>query len=411
MKEPKDVAPPLDLEARSAMAAQVSQSAPRDAAAVLRPLPDAQVVEILAGVYPSVAQQILLEFKEDRRRAILAAAPDDANLRWDRNLTYPEDSVGRLMEPPTAVFRPEVRIADAIERLRVIVKHAVVTYGFVTDEADRLLGVIVMRDLLLEDKHKHLSEIMIRAPFSLHPGLDLTAAMRLTLNRHFPVYPVTDDEGRLIGLVRGQTLFEAQAIEISAQAGSMVGVEKEERLATPWGRSLRLRHPWLQLNLLTAFLAAGVVGLFQGTIDRLVILAVFLPVLSGQSTNTGCQALAVALRGITLGELKPGKGRALVFKEALLGLANGTFVGLSAGLGMYIFARMEKNPAAATLALTVFVAMAGACAITGTFGAMIPLVLRRFGADPATASSIFLTTISDVASMGFFLALATWLVR
>ena len=101
-------------------------------------------------------------------------------------------------------------------------------------------------------------------------------------------------------------MFEAKAIEISLQAGSMVGLEKEERLATPWSASLRIRHPWLQLNLLTAFLAAGVVALFQGTIDRLVILALFLPVLAGQSGNTGCQALAVTLRGMTLGELKRG---------------------------------------------------------------------------------------------------------
>ena len=111
----------------------------------------------------------------------------------------------------------------------------------------------------------------------------------------------------------------------------MVGVEKEERLSTPWPRSLRFRHPWLQLNLLTAFLAAAVVGAFQGTIDRLVVLAVFLPVLAGQSGNTGCQALAVTLRGLTLGELRHGGGRRLVLKEALLGLLNGALVGLTAG--------------------------------------------------------------------------------
>jgi magnesium transporter len=113
-------------------------------------------------------------------------------------------------------------------------------------------------------------------------------------------------------------MFEEQAFEISAQPGSMVGVEKEERLSTPWPRSLKFRHPWLQLNLLTAFVAGGVVSLFQKTIDELVILAVFLPVLAGQSGNTGCQALAVALRGLTLGDLKSGQERNLVIKEALL---------------------------------------------------------------------------------------------
>ena len=127
------------------------------------------------------------------------------------------------------------------------------------------------------------------------------------------------------------SVFAEQAIEISAQAGQMVGVEKEERLATPLGRSLRLRHPWLQINLLTAFVAAAVVGIFEDTLARLVILAVFLPVMAGQTGNTGCQALAVTLRGMTLGELKPGLVGRLVAKEGMLGLCNGVLVGLTDG--------------------------------------------------------------------------------
>jgi magnesium transporter len=233
--------------------------------------------------------------------------------------------------------------------------------------------------------------------------------MRLVLNRHYPVYPVCDG-GRLVGLVRGGVLFQEQAIEISAQPGAMVGVEKEERLSTPWPTSLKYRHPWLQLNLLTAFVAAGVVGVFQKTIDELVILALFLPVLAGQSGNTGCQALAVALRGMTLGELRPGRERALVMKEGLLGLLNGTFVGITAGIGMFVVARSQQNPHAPVLALVVMMAMIGSCVVSGLSGALIPLTLKKLGADPATASSIFLTTATDVASMGLFLSLATWLV-
>ena len=138
-------------------------------------------------------------------------------------------------------------------------------------------------------------------------------------------------------------MFEAQAIEITAQAGSMVGVEKEERLATPWVHSLKLRHPWLQLNLLTAFLAAAVVGMFQDTIDRLVILALFLPVLAGQSGNTGCQALAVTLRGMTLGELKPGSERAAGDEGGLGRLPERRGVGVAAAVGMYITASGQSQ--------------------------------------------------------------------
>jgi magnesium transporter len=222
---------------------------------------------------------------------------------------------------------------------------------------------------------------------------------------------VCDGAGHLAGVVRGQVMFEAQTFELSAQAGSMVGVEREERLAAPWPRSLRLRHPWLQLNLLTAFAAGGVVGMFQDTIDRLVVLAVFLPVLAGQSGNTGCQALAVTLRGITLGDLKPGGERRLMIKEGWLGLLNGSLVGTTAGLAMFALARMQGNAQPAILGLTVFLAMIGSCVISGISGALVPLTLKRLGADPATASSIFLTTATDVASMGLLLGLAALLVH
>jgi magnesium transporter len=285
-----------------------------------------------------------------------------------------------------------------------------VTYLFVVDAGGHLVGIVTMRELLLADRDSMLADIMLTDVFFLTPELQVRDAMKLVLNRHFPVYPVCDADGTLLGEIRGQTMFEEQAFEISAQPGKMVGVDREERLSTPWKRSLLFRHPWLQLNLLTAFLAAAVVGIFQETIDRVVILALFLPVLAGQSGNTGCQALAVALRGLTLGELKPGKEKALVLKEGLLGLLNGGLVGLTAGIGMYVVATLQKNPSAPVLALIVFMAMIGSCVVSGISGALIPLTLRKLGADPATASSIFLTTATDVASMGLFLGLATLLI-
>ncbi len=199
-------------------------------------------------------------------------------------------------------------------------------------------------------------------------------------------------------------------IELSAQPGVMVGVEKDERVATPWYRSLRLRHPWLQLNLVTAFVAAGVVGLFQDTIDRLLILTMFLPVLAGQSGNTGSQALAVTLRGVFLGELQLGKEKGLVMKEALLGLLNGALVGVVAAICMYVVAAAKHMPNALMLSLVVFLAMISSCVISGACGAIVPLILKKLGADPVIASSIFLTTATNVASMGMLLGLAKLLV-
>jgi magnesium transporter len=159
-----------------------------------------------------------------------------------------------------------------------------------------------------------------------------------------------------------------------------------------------------------ALVAAAVVGAFQDTLNQVLILDVFLPVMAGQSGNTGCQALAVALRGLTLGDIPPGQERRLVWKEGVLGLLNGSLVGLTAGLGMWCYAAMKGYEKSFLLGAVVFMAMTASCIISGLCGAMIPLVLRRFGADPATASSIFLTTATDIVSMGFFLSLASWLV-
>ena len=204
---------------------------------------------------------------------------------------------------------------------------------------------------------------------------------------------------------------QKRSLELSLLPGAMVGVEKGERVGTPWMRSLRLRHPWLQINLFTAFLAAAVVGFFQNTINHLLILTIFLPVLADQSSNTGSPALAITLRGIALGDLESGKESRLVRKEALLGLFNGALVGLVAAIGMYVLAIAQHLPSAPMLGAVVFLAMTGSCVISGVCGAIVPLVLKRFGADPATASSIFLTTATNVASMGMLLGLASVLVK
>jgi len=319
-------------------------------------------------------------------------------------------TVSDLMSPVVGVFRGTATVAETIEALREATKTAFITYCYVADEAGRLQGVVVMREMLLAKPADTLEAIMIREPFALKQDMPLEDALKEALAKHFPVYPVVNDKGVLTGLVRGETLFANRAIAISGQSGSMVGVDKEERLGTPLKRSLLLRHPWLQINLLTAFVAAAVVGLFEDTLAQLVILAVFLPVMAGQTGNTGCQALAVALRGMTLGDLKPGSERSLVIKEGSLGFFNGLLVGVTAGIGMIVYATMTGEGQPYVLGLVVFVSMIAACTVSGIAGAMIPLTLKKLGADPATASSIFLTTMSDVASMGIFLALATVLL-
>ncbi|HOX71380.1 MAG TPA: magnesium transporter [Dokdonella sp.] len=376
----------------------------------LADLPDHTIINLLQAIGPGRAFAVLDRFGPERRSRITMAAGRNTTDHWLASRNWPEGSVGRLAEPAPESFEADAQVADVLERLRPVASRTLITYVFVVDSSARLVGVVTFREMVFARPDQRLEEIMVSHPFALRPETDVVDAMREVVRRHYPVYPVCDSEGHLIGVVRGSVLFEEQAFEISAQAGSMVGVEKEERLSTSWSRSLRFRHPWLQLNLLATFITASVVGAFQGTINQIVLLAVFLPVLSDQCNNTGCQALAVTLRGMTFGELKPGQGWRLTLKEAWLGLINGSLTGLLGGLAMYALAWHQGNPDALVLAVITWVAMAGSCAIAGIVGAGVPQILKRIGADPATASSIFLTKATDIVSLAMFLGLAAWLV-
>src|SRR5205814_3189568 len=370
---------PMVQSSAADLAEELKSRSAADAAARLASFSGLEIAAVLLRLSPGFAQDVLGALPDEARERALAAAPPEVSRQWQRNALYEPDAIGRMMEPVLAAFSHQRTVGETIEQLREMVKSALITYVYVVDPAEYLLGIVTMRDLLFSDRDRLLSEVMFRDVFALHAAMPLTDAMKLVLDRHYPVYPVVDAERRLLGLVRGHGMFEAQAIEIILPGGSMVGVKKEERLATPWLTSLRLRHPWLQLNLLTAFLAAAVVGYFQGTIDRLVILALFLPVLAGQSGNTGCQALAVTLRGMTLGEMKQGTARPLMAKETWVGCLNGAGVGFAAAVGMYITAVAQHQTQPLMLAFVVFAAMILSCIASGLSGVVVPVTLKRMG--------------------------------
>ena len=389
---------------------EAQRRAPLDVAQILLEESDETVALVLQHLHPAPAYRILLRFPKERRHSIVPLAGDHVGDPWKNAQRFSQDSVGRLMEPVVAKVKPDDTVATAIEGLREWVHEALITYAYVIDDDERLLGVLVMRDLLLADPEDQLKNVMLPDPFSLQPEMTVEDAMKEVVYRHYPVYPVCDADGRLLGIVQGYMLFEQQHFEISAQAGQMVGVQKEEHATTSWRRSFRMRHPWLQINLVTAFVAAFVVSLFEDTIAQVVVLAAFLPVLAGQSGNTGCQSLAVTIRGLTLNEFKPGVFHKALVKETLLGILNGAVVGVVAAVAMVAYAIYSGADQPVMLGLVVFLAMTGACVASGMTGVLVPLTLQRFGADPATASSIFLTTATDVVSMGLFLWLANLLV-
>ncbi len=397
----------LDLDRVRRLSTEVARRAPLDGAMLLERENDETMSAVLGDIDQALAIRIVSNLPENRQSRLSLGAEA---MVWQTNLSHPPDSVGRLMEPADAILSGDITVADAVAAIRPFAIQKQLVYAYVVDDQGHLDGLITMRDLLFADSNAKVSDIMVIHPFFFTASTDQDDAAKQIIQRHYPVYPVCDDTGKLLGVLRGYAIFENQTVQLTAQAGQMVGVEKEEHISTTWFRSLTLRHPWLQLNLLTAFIAGAVVGLFEDTIAQVVTLAAFLPVLAGQAGNTGCQALAVTLRSMTLDELKPGMETSILRKEMMLGLFNGLLVGLTAGVAMLAYAWTNGSADPFMLSAIVVIAMVGSCTAAGISGVLIPLTLRKFGADPATASTIFLTTATDVVSMGALLGLATILI-
>ena len=368
------------------------------------------IATLLTLLPDTEAAALLPILKAQQRTAILKAVSPEQRERWLVNPLYPKGSVGYFMGPVVATFLPHMTVRETVERLRELVKRAFVTYGYVVDEQHRLFGVLVWRDLLFAEATCPIRDLMIERPFSLNVMQPLRDVIPLVNIRHYPAYPVCDDEGRIVGVIRGYALFQEQTRELIAQPGKMVGVGREEHLfSSPW-RSLSFRHSWLQLNLLGSFAASGVVGYYEETVSQAVAVAAFLPVMVGQSASTGGQALAVTLRGLTVGELSPDRWHTIINKEALVGTANGLFVGLTAALGMYCYSTFHGHDAAVNLSVVMLLAMMLSTAVSSVIGAMTPLLMKRLGYDPATAATILVGGITRIVSIIAFLALTRWIV-
>jgi magnesium transporter len=383
---------------------------PREAARRLTSESDQFAAHVIEGLAPPQALAVLDLLASRGRNGIRSVTASHKQDQWERNEAYPVDTLGRVMELPAGVFAPETTVAAAIERLRDEVRRRFITYLYVVDPDGRLIGLVVMRELLLAERQQTLAELMIREPFFLQPETPIDSAVKQAVSKSYPVYPVCAADGTLVGLVRGEELFEQNMVRVVVQAGSMVGVEKEERVTTPFWRSLRMRHPWLLVNLVTALAAGAVVGFFESTIEQIVVLAAFVPIMAGQSGNTGAQAMAVTLRGMTLGDFDDRTPVEVVSQEARLGLVNGLLVGSISGVLMFFYALGNGSDAPLTLGLIVLASMTLSCLFSGVTGTLVPIGLKKAGADPATASAILLSTATDVLSIGLLLGLATMLI-
>lgn len=292
-----------------------------------------------------------------------------------------------------AEVRAHLRESD-LKRVRAI---------YVADDDGKLVGRLDMQDLALAKESEWVEALMqppLGAVTLTAPRSEIVALLEET---RLDSLPVVDLDQRLMGVVRYTTLFRAIEAEANVDIQTMMGVSADERALSPTGFVVRRRLPWLHVNLMTAFLAASVVGLFEGTIAQFTALAVLMPVVAGMAGNAGSQALAVTIRGLALREIGIGDWRRLLFKEQRSALINGLVLAVSCGTGVLLW---SQSPG---LALVIGIAMILGLMAAATAGALVPVLLTRFGQDPATASAILLTTVTDVFGFFAFLGTATLL--
>ncbi len=383
---------------------------PHFASQLLQKLEMTDAVDILGRMTMNRAAEVVLNLGEENRTVFLATLDADSASKIRMLVTFPEDTAGRMMSHDFLAFRSDLKVKESIRRLRSMARKKVpVSYVYVTDTANRLTGVLNMRDLLLADEDGEISAVMVQDIFTVNAKTDREEVARLAAHRKFLAIPVVDDEGRLLGTIKMDELVEAAQEEATEDIQKMFGAGGDEKVFSPLWFSVKKRLGWLHVNLATAFLAASVVSLFQDVIARVAILAVFLPIVAGQGGNAGAQSLAVVMRGLVLHEVEPRMAWKVIFKEGLLGMLNGIIIGLVTAAGAVLW---HGNP---WLGLVIGCAMVINMVAAGISGAAIPMFMKSIGWDPAQSSSIIQTTVTDVVGFFAFLGLATlfqgWLVK
>jgi magnesium transporter len=382
----------------------VRRLTPDRGARVIAALPPAVARHVLASLHPNRAAALLARLDEEERERCLSAL-DAALARELRELaSYPSESAGALMDPRVTSFRPDAKASDLVARLRRF-RDRRIDDVFLVDEEGRLAGAVTLQDAVLAPPEQELAELVVGAPVSVGALAPRDEVVETFENHRLRSLPVVDFDGRLLGVLRQRELVRASREEAMASALTMVGASEDERALSSPFFAIRKRQPWLQINLVTAFLAAAVVGLFEDMIARVTALAVLLPVVAGQSGNTGAQALAVTMRGLALREVRVRQWLHVASKELLAGAGNGAAVAATTAGAVYLWSRSSG------LALVIGTSMVLSMTLAGLSGALIPMLLTALRQDPAQSSSIILTTVTDVVGFFSFLGIATLLVR
>lgn len=365
-----------------------------DTLAALEPDKAADIVEEMAD---DDAADILQELEPEEQARILSKVEREERADVERLLSYDEESAGGLMTTRLVTVPDTATAGEAIETIRRQAEEAEDFYQvFVVDVDGALRGVLPLRDLVTSPPTRPVREFMEPADIFVTPERDQEEVARLMARYNLPSVPVVDVAGRLLGRVTFDDVIDVVEAETTEDLLKFGGVSPDEELGARWTGAVRSRLPWLYVNLLTAFAAASVVLVFSNAIQELKWLAVFMPVIAGMGGNSGTQALAVSVRRIALGLVPAGQEMRIVGKEIVVGLVNGLAIALVAGVVAALAVDLRFGG-------VVALAMSGNLMMAGFAGAFVPLTLERLRIDPAIASSVFVTTFTDMC--GFFLLL------
>lgn len=355
---------------------------------------------IAAKMDPYRIALLVSRLDETARDAVLEALDKNLSREIVEILAYPADTAGSIMDTRVLSFRARTTVEEVLARLRSWHRRDT-RYILVTDVHGKLQGVLTLADVALAPPQQRV-ENLIEGPApqvtAMTPQEEVLDALATW---HVGMLPVVDGQQRLLGVIRQDAIIQAVKEEATADIATLVGASRDEQALSPASFAVRKRLPWLNINLLTAFLAASVVGIFENTIAQFTALAVLLPVVAGQSGNTGAQALAVVIRGLALREIRSSDARRVLTKELIAGTLNGIAIAVVTVIAVYFWS------GSLGLCLVIFLAMIISMAIAGLSGAAIPIILSSLRQDPAQSGSIVLTTVTDVFGFFSFLGLAT----
>ena len=398
--DPPDAAKVAEFLDPDTAADVLSEMESPDAAAVVSAMEPPEAAMVLHEMDPDDRVDVLGHIEPPRRDELIAELEprDAANVRQLRQ--YPPDTAGGIMTTEVTALTETLTVQQAIEELRRLNETLEqMYYVYVVDRGGRLVGVLSMRDLILARPDRRLRDIMRRDVSSVQATTDQEEVARLMRKYKYLAMPVVDARNRLLGLITVDDVVDVINEEATEDVQRMAGAGAEERLTSPWHFSFRKRIWWLEVNLATAFAAAAVIALFRDVIEKVAIIAAYQTIVTGMGGNAGAQAMAVAIRGIALGEVDRSLLKQILRREFLVGLLSGIVVGTTTGVIAWIFSEQHGL----LLGVIVFLALVINHVLACVSGVAIPFVMKRLGFDPAQSATIFATTVTDCA--GFFVTL------